>query len=120
MTARTASAARQGSTANGWRRQELTLRLSRRRLAKLKAIASELPNGATPTEAIDHAIDCANGAPSDHRENLEQIAAALDGLEARADISQAAAERVEARMLALAKSVDALRALISAVAQSEE
>ena len=119
MKTRAASDARQGSTANGWSRQELTLRLSRRRLAKLKGIALGLPAGATPTDAIDHAIDCASATPSDQRENLEQIAVALDGLENKADISQANAERLSAQMRALAKSVDALRALISAVAESE-
>ena len=108
----------EGPEANGWSRQELTLRLSRRRLAKLKAIASGLPAEATPTEAIDHAIELASAEPSDQRENLEQIAVALDALEAKADISQAAAERISAQLRAMAQSVESLRALISAVAES--
>ncbi len=103
----------------GWDRRELNLRLGRARLAKLKEIAKDLPTGATPTEAIDRAIDLARSDPNDQRENLEQIACALDALEAKADISHAALDRISAQMQSLAKSVDALRALISAVADEE-
>ena len=108
--------AQSDAMASGWSRQELTLRLSRRRLAKLKGIAASLPAGSTPTDAIDHAIDCARFAPADYSDHLAEIGLAID---AEAERSRLANERLESKIHALAASVEALRALIAAVALDE-
>lgn len=119
MIEREASSRNDGE-ASGWSRQELTLRLSRRRLAKLKQIAAQLPAGATPTDAIDHAIECARFGSADYGDLLVQIAESIDAVDAKSDISQARVELISAQLRALAASVEALRALISAVAHAEE
>lgn len=96
--------------APGWTRHELNLRLTKRRLAQLRAIAGRLPGAPTPTDALDYAIARA----------LEEAEATASGLEAVEQGLAELAERTDARLGALehaareaARSSAALYSLIS-------
>jgi hypothetical protein len=105
-----------GHEARGWGRSDLTLKLSKRRLEQMKRIASGLPESATPTDAIDHALSAtlAHGAIEDRLDALEE--ALVDwAAEHRSDV-----DRIEAAIAALSKGIEGLHALISAVAESED
>lgn len=101
----------------GWDRRGLHLRLSKERLASLRAIASDLPAGCSPSEAVDNAIEIATAA----------CAAATESGEARFDDIDDAIERLSRQSAAeatrqqevasgIARHVKELRDLISAVA----
>lgn len=99
-----------GEQAPGWTRHELNLRLTKRRLGQLRAIAERLPGAPTPTEALDYAIARA----------LEQTEATVSGLESVEHGLAELAERTDARLAALesasreiARSSAALYSLIS-------
>lgn len=97
--------------APGWVRQELNLRLSKRRMAQLRAIASQLPGRPTPTDAIDAALAQAS-------EPEEALLARIDELEASLETHaaerRAEAARMEAAVTATQRSLADLHALISA------
>jgi hypothetical protein len=104
------------NAAPGWGRPDLTVKLSKRRLEQMKKIAEGLPDSATPTDAIDHALAAAL-ASSPANDRLNDIEDAIErwGMEQRFEVA-----RIEAAIAALAKGVEALHALISAVSQSED
>ena len=101
--------------APGWARSDLTIKLSKKRLAQLQRIAAMLRADATPTDAIDHALETviAHGAIDERLTDLEE-AMERWGMEHRFEV-----DRIEAAIASLAKGIEGLHALISAVAQSE-
>lgn len=109
--------------APGWGRADLNIKFSKRRLAQLKQIAAGLPASATPTDAIDHALSAAialggmEGRLGDLEDAIVEWTA--DQREQTARL-RAQADRMEARVGELSKGIQALHALISAVAQSED
>lgn len=109
--------------APGWGRADLNIKFSKRRMAQLKQIAASLPASATPTDAIDHALSAAiaigsiEGRLGDLEDAIVEWTA--DQRE-QADRAQAQADRMEAKIGELARGIQALHALISAVAQSED
>lgn len=103
--------------APGWTRPELNLRLTKRRLAQLRAIAGRLPGAPTPTEALDYAI----------ARTLEESKETLPGLEAVEQGLAELADRTDARLAALesaaresARSSAALYSLISDALAADE
>lgn len=102
--------------APGWGRPDLTVKLSKRRLEQMKRIAESLPDSATPTDAIDHALAAAlSSSPTNDRLNDIEDSIERWGMEQRFEVA-----RIEAAIGALAKGLEALHALISAVSQSED
>ena len=100
----------------GWGRPDLTVKLSKRRLEQMQRIAESLPDSATPTDAIDHALAAAlSSSPINDRLNDLEDAIERWGMEQRFEVA-----RIESAITALAKGVEALHALISAVSQSED
>lgn len=111
------------AAAPGWGRADLNIKFSKRRLAQLQQIAETLPASATPTDAIDHALSAAIalGSIEGRLGDLEDaIVEWTEDSHAQAARHEAQAERMEARIGELAKGIQALHALISAVAQSED
>lgn len=104
------------NSAPGWSRSDLTIKLSKKRLAQMEKIAAVLPEGATPTDAIDHALSAtlAHGAIEDRLDALEETLVEW-AAEHRSEV-----DRIEAAVAALSKGIEGLHALISAVAQSED
>ena len=103
------------NSAPGWIRSDLTIKLSKKRLAQLRRIAATLPANATPTDAIDHALETllARGSVDERINDLEESVERW-GMEHRFEV-----DRIEAAIGSLAKGIEGLHALISAVAQSE-
>ncbi len=102
---------------NGWDRVEISLRLSRRRCDQLRKVAARLAPGATPTDAIDHALASALSAGREIDDRLTDLE---DTLERRAMEQRFEIDRLEAAVRSLAEGVEALRALIAAVSQAED
>lgn len=103
------------SPSNGWDRQELNLRLTRRRRDQLTELAAKLAPDATPTDAIDYSLRISTNddkALDSRIEDLEEI------IERHASERRLQIERLENGLHALARGLDALRALISDVAAS--
>lgn len=103
-----------------WAAKSVTIRLSAKRRAKLAGFAKRLPAGASPTEAIDAAIDLASAAPASsddeaHR-GLEELGLAIEDLaiEWRRD-----AERRNLILLEAAHNSKAVLDLISAAASPQ-
>lgn len=98
------------NNAPGWTRHELNLRLTKRRVAQLQAIAARLPGSPTPTDAIDAALALA-AAPEG------PLAARLDELEAacaaRAEESRHESAQLEKLANASRRSLADLHALIA-------
>lgn len=102
---------------NGWDRVEVSLRLSRRRCDQLRKVAARLAPGATPTDAIDHALASALSSETGVNERLSDLE---DALERRAMEQRFEIDRLEAAVHSLSDGIEALRALIAAVSQAEE
>lgn len=103
--------------APGWMRHELNLRLTKRRLAQLRALAARLPGQATPTDAIDAALAQASDIDGPLMARFDEIEASI---ELHAAERRAKAARLEAAVKAAQKSLADLHALISeAVADPE-
>ena len=96
--------------APGWIRAELTLRLGKRRLDQLQRIAADLPQDATPTDAVDHALSLAlpNIALADRMEDLESALASWTVTQ------REQTDQIQAGVDALARAMRDLHALISA------
>jgi len=115
--------AKTDAAAPGWGRADLNIKFSKRRLAQLQQIAAGLPASATPTDAIDHALTAAialgriEGRLGDLEDAIVEWTADSHAQAAR---HEARADRMEARIGELAKGIQALHTLISAVAQSED
>jgi hypothetical protein len=95
-----------GKEAQGWTRHELNLRLTKRRLAQLRALAARLPGQPTPTEAIDAALAHASDTEG-------PLMARIDEVEASIELHAARAARLEAALKATQKPLANLHALIS-------
>lgn len=81
----------QNATNPAWERDAVFVRLTKRRKAKLLAIAEDMGAGSTPSDAIERAIDLASaGGKSSNEVLLEKLACLQDVvdqifLERRAD-----------------------------------
>lgn len=104
--------------AQGWERSQLTLSLSAARLAQLRALADTMQPGASPTDAVVRAISMASD-----QAGASPWATRLDALEdelnAMSMDRKLDTERIEAAILALARNLGDLHALISAVASQD-
>lgn len=96
--------------APGWARHELNVRLTKRRLAQLRAIADLLPGRPTPTDAIDAALAHAADAEGAVLGRIDEIEASM---EIHAAERRAEAARLEAAVKATQKTLAGLHALIS-------
>jgi len=99
----------------GWGRDQLTLRLTVARLARLRALADHMGPGATPTDTVARAIELAS-AQLDAPANDARLEAIEDQLGALVAGHKLATDRLEAAVLALARNMAKLHALISEVA----
>ena len=99
------------TNAPGWTRHELNVRLTKRRLAQLRAIADRLPGRPTPTDAIDAALANAGDAEGSIMVRIDEVEASI---ELHAAERRAEAARLETAMKATQKSLADLHALISA------
>lgn len=101
----------------GWGRHGLHLRLSKERLAGLRAIASDISGGCSPSEAVDRAIEIATAPRATAAESgearLDEIDDAIERLSRQ---SAADATRQQDVTSGIARHVKELRDLISAVA----
>ncbi|MFM0298717.1 hypothetical protein PQQ99_01130 [Paraburkholderia sediminicola] len=106
---------------SAWSRELIGLRLSKRRKADLMAIAETLPDGATPVQAIEHAILVANAEIADHgladewsesrnAPRISQIADDVTRLENKITLISAT---VESSSRKIAESIQSLRRLIT-------
>ncbi|MGV3569881.1 MAG: hypothetical protein ACO1PB_04715 [Ramlibacter sp.] len=97
--------------APGWGRQELNVRLTKRRLAQLRSIAERLPGRPSPTDAIDAALAHASDAEGAIPGRIDEVEASM---ELHAAERRAEAARLESAMKATQKAIADLHALISA------
>jgi hypothetical protein len=67
-----------GKEAQGWTRHELNLRLTKRRLAQLRALAAQLPGQPTPTEAIDAALAHASDTEGPLMARIDEVEASIE------------------------------------------
>ena len=96
--------------APGWNRHELNLRLTKRRIAQLRAIAARLPGSPTPTDAIDAALAQAAAPDGFLAARLDEFEAAFA---ARAEESRSESARLEKLAKASERSLADLHALIA-------
>lgn len=101
---------------NGWTRQEVNVRLSKPRLALLRALAKRMPEGATPTEVLDHALALAleGSRGIDGRLDAMEDSAIERDMQRRFEI-----DRVEDAVKAVAERLDALARLIERAASDD-
>ena len=104
--------------AQGWERSQLTLSLSAARLAQLRVLAANMEPGASPTDAVVRAISMAADQVGESPW-ATRLDALEDELNAMSMDGKLDTERIEAAILALAKNLGELHALISAVASQE-
>jgi len=109
-----------GSRSDGWARGCVNLRLTQERARKLRSIAMKLGPAATPTEAVDLALDIALTGKLDAEEEKDaaaddsaRLASALERLSSR---TRSEAEAHSAALADVARGVRGLAELISAVA----
>lgn len=106
-------------TSSLWAAKSVTIRLSAKRSAKLAGLANRLPTDATPTEAIDAAIDLACAAPQSSGDGeargMEELGLAIEDLAAqwRRD-----AERQNSVLLEAARNSKAVLDLLSAASSA--
>lgn len=102
---------------NGWDRVEVNFRLGKARVEKLRSLAARLPPGASPTQALELAIDL---AAASHGGAAGRLGAVEDAIEALRTDQSFDAARLEAAIGSVASSVQALRDLISgAIAEGD-
>jgi hypothetical protein len=106
------------TTGPGWDRAQLTLRLPPARLARLRALADQMEPGATPTDAVILAIDAATGLIG-AQPDAARFDALEEAMEALSADRQRDTEKIAAAIVALAKELRDLRALISEVAAED-
>lgn len=103
----------------GWSRDCVNLRLSRERAEKLRALARQLGPGATPTDAVDRALEVASEAESPATQadgeaaGAEEMLSALERLSERTRFEAVASAAAAAD---IARGLRELSELISAVA----
>lgn len=107
----------ESNDARAWARPNVNLRLSKRRREQLRALLSQSPESATPTDVIDHALKVALGSDRDFETRLMDME---DAAEQRDMQQRFEFDRLQASIAELAKRVGALHALISTVAQGDE
>ena len=102
----------------GWDRPQVTVKLTPRRKSLLCDIALGMPNGTTPSDAIERALEAAWAS----RQEIAALEARIDSLE---DTIEAAdgerrreADRTLAALAEMGASVARLHALIAAVASA--
>ena len=106
----------QKTTENGWDRADVNVRLSKRRKDKLRALAARLPAGATPLDAMDHALRVAtNDAPLADRIDTFEDAMEADAMQRRFEI-----DRLEEVVKQCLNGISELRTLISSLAEAED
>lgn len=104
----------------GWGRHGLHLRLSKERLAGLRAIALDISGGCSPSEAVDRAIEIATAPRVTAAESGEARFNDIDdAIERLSRQSAADSTRHQELASAIARHVKELRDLISAVAGPE-
>lgn len=100
----------------GWERADFNVRLSKRRREKLLALAKQLPDGATPNDAVDRGLELALASPpamDDRFDDLEMIIESKS-LERRAQVDKLSKELRELRA-----SFDELRELLARLAAED-
>ena len=103
---------------NGWDRANFNVRLSKSRRDQLKTVAESLAPSATPVEALDAALRIAL-QPSIEGVGRERIDELEDHITAHAMKNEIELGHVGDRIDAVRQSMDDLRALISALAESD-
>lgn len=98
----------------GWDRGDFNVRLGKRRKRQLLAVAATLSHPATPLDAVDAALACALEGAS--KSLLVEMDAALA---AREEASRARSEALAAEVRSIRDSLEALRALLAALAQED-
>lgn len=106
-------------SSNGWDRVNFNVRLTKRRREQLKSLAADLPLTATPVDVVDRAIALALQARAGHVAG-ERLYDLEDLIEQHAMKSLFEFDKMGEGLGAVKKSMDDLRALISAVAGTEE
>lgn len=99
-----------------WARPEVNIKLTRRRRELMRGLLSEDPVGATPTQAIDLALETA--ARSVLRESED--ARLLEATERGFAESEVEIARLQSSVAHLTARIDSLCALIAKVAESDE
>lgn len=123
MSAEAGVAGGAGPERAGWSRGELTLRMSKRRSQLLRRIAARMPAGATPTDAIDEALELAlreAGQGAGAAEAADDIRELRGSLEREAAERRDESARIAEALSAHAEAVEGLRRLISRVADGGE
>jgi hypothetical protein len=101
---------------NGWDRADVNVRLSKRRKDKLKAVAATMPDGATPLDAMDHALRVATSdVPLADRLDAFEDAMEADAMQRRFEI-----DHLEAAVKQCLNGISELRALIASLAEAED
>lgn len=103
---------------NGWDRANFNVRLTKARRDQLKAVAASLGSSATPVDALDAALRIAL-QPSNEGVGSERFDELEDHITAHAMKNEIEFGHVGDRIDAVRQSMDDLRALISALAESD-
>lgn len=109
------------SNARGWDRDQVSIRLSAKRAAALRSLVADAPR-ATPTDAIDRAIEIARDAtPSPRGELHDAEPASLDGLERRlAGLFASQFDEIASVLSELRAQADELRMAFAAALDSDD
>lgn len=110
----------------GWDREQFSVRLTDARRERLRLISAALPEGSTPIEAVDLAVEIALSKAGPARDAGVDLASRLDDLEemfarhAREREAEAAGQRsVAAETLREARSISALMAAVATMPDME-
>lgn len=101
---------------SGWERSEVNVKLTKRRRDLLRALLGDERPCMTPTEALDFALHTASRSAIREEEDAKLIEVAQRGFAQ----SRAHMGRLDESVQALAERIDALVALISDVANSDD
>lgn len=109
----------QNETNPAWAREAVFVRLTKRRKAKLLAIAKDMDAAATPSDAIERAIDLASsGGQSSSDLILDRLSALLEIVDQMSIEQRNDAKRSEAAISAAMRSSQAVLDLLNTVAES--
>ena len=109
---------------SSWDRDAVFLRLTKRRKEKLKAIAKDMPQSSTPSDAIERAIDLASiGGQSTLDLVVDQLALLQESIDQmtsdRARDAEAAAAQIAIAIQCSKEVLDLLAAAAARPAQEE-
>lgn len=108
----------QNSTNHAWERDAVFVRLTKRRKANLMAIAKDMDASATPSDAIERAIDLASaGGHSSSELLLDRLAALQDIVDQMFVERREDATKTVAAISAAMRSSQAVLELLNTVAE---